>query len=300
VKLRILIGDARERLKEVDAGSVQMVMTSPPYFNLRNYNHEGQIGLEGSPSAYVEAIVDVFRAVRRVLSKDGVVFLNLGDSYARDPKKGQHKPGHTGRKQAYVYDQGGGRASSTFLGDGLKEKDLIGIPWMVAFAMRADGWFLRQELIWHKPNGMPDPAKDRCVGNHEQLFLLSKSPRYFFDYEAIMEPTVCDRMRGPALHRDTISTNGNGGLGRRPVAKLRRKRSVWSINTRGYSGKHYAAFPEELVRPTILAGSRPGDLVLDPFAGSGTTARVALQEGRRALLVDVNPEYETLMRERVL
>jgi DNA modification methylase len=296
---KILIGDAVSCLKNVERESVQTCFTSPPYFQLRDYDHVGQIGRESTPEAYVEALVKVFQAVKEVLRPDGTLWLNLGDSYARDPGKGQPRPGPSGGKQSHIYTKGGGTASSTYLGGLLKEKDLIGIPWLVAFALRDDGWYLRQNIIWDKPNAMPEPTKDRCVNSHEHLFLLSKSPRYYFDHVAIQEDAVCDRLRGPALHRDLVSTSGNSGLSRRPITGRRNRRSVWRVNTVPYRDAHFAAFPEELVRPALQASTRPGDLVLDPFAGSGTVGRVALQEGRRALLVDVNPDYKRLMIDRM-
>ncbi len=178
---RVIIGDCRATLRWMaeQGVRVKMCVTSPPYFGLRDYGHDDQIGLEQTPQAYIESLVEVFSLVRDVLDDDGTLWLNIGDSYGRDPAKGQHKPGDSG-KQAYIYDGGGGRASATAIGNGIKEKDLIGIPWRVAFALQADGWYLRQDIIWHKPNAMPESVKDRCTKAHEYLFLLARNPRYYF------------------------------------------------------------------------------------------------------------------------
>jgi site-specific DNA-methyltransferase (adenine-specific) len=295
----ILIGDCRERLRELPDASVHCVVTSPPYFGLRDYGHEGQIGLEETPDEFVEQMVDVFREVRRVLRDDGTLWLNLGDSYARNPAKGQHKPGQSGGKNAYVYDTGNGRASSTFLGEGFKEKDLIGIPWRVALALQADGWYLRQDIIWSKPNPMPESVRDRCTKAHEYIFMLTKSPRYHFDHEAIKEPEVCGRKRGPALHPDAKSTNGNGGLSRRESNGTRNRRSVWTVTTKPFKGAHFATFPPDLIEPCILAGCPSDGTVLDPFGGSGTTAGVALAHGRQAILCELNPDYAEMVTDRI-
>lgn len=294
---QIITGDARHKLKELADGSVNCCVTSPPYFGLRDYGHGDQIGLEPTPEAYVEELVALFREVRRVLANDGTVWLNLGDSYARNPAKGQHKPGDSG-KQGYIYDRGGGRASSTALAD-LPEKNLIGIPWRVAFALQADGWYLRQDIIWYKPNVMPESVQDRCTKAHEYIFLLTKGPRYYYDAEAIEEDTVCDRVRGPALHRDTVSTNGNGGLSRRPVQEMRNKRSVWAVPTKPFIEAHFATFPPALIEPCIKAGCPEGGTVLDPFGGAGTTGLVADRLGRNAILIELNPEYAEMADRRI-
>lgn len=311
----ILFGDCRQSLRAMAAAGikVQMCVTSPPYFGLRDYGHEGQIGLEETPEQFIAELVDVFRCVRDVLSDDGTLWVNIGDSYARSPSKGGSGPG--GKNGAYsdsytaANERRGAGANvgqrnaqlklRVGAGDGLKEKDLIGIPWMLAFALRADGWYLRSEIIWHKPNPMPESVTDRPTKAHEQVFLLSKSSHYFYDAEAIKEPAVCDRMRGPAEHRDKKSTNGNGGLSRREPQETRNRRSVWSIATRPYKGAHFATFPPALIEPCILAGSRPGDIVLDPFMGSGTTAEVAILRGRQFAGCELNPEYKPLQDERI-
>lgn len=318
MSIEFLAGDCLTVLRTLPEGSVDMCVTSPPYYGLRDYGVVGQVGLEATPEAYVAKMVEVFREVKRVVKDDGTLWLNIGDSYARNPAKGQHKPGDSG-KQAYVYDQGGGRASSTAIGNGLKAKDLIGIPWMLAFALRADGWYLRQDIIWHKPNVMPESVRDRCTKAHEYLFMLSKSERYRFDADAIREP------HASPYSRDAISKAGKAG-GNRPsgnnfskqtrqedgvstpktradrAALLnpngRNRRSVWSINTKPYRGAHFATFPPALIEPCILAGCPVGGTVLDPFGGSGTTGQVAQQHGRNAILIELNPAYVELARKR--
>lgn len=338
---RVLVGDCIARMKDLPDQSVQMCVTSPPYFGLRDYGHDRQIGLEETPEQFIAKLVDVFREVRRVLADDGVLWVNIGDSYARNPSKGGSGPG--GKNGAYsdsyttaqaarvdstdYLTEGRGRAK-TKLDDGVKHKDLLGIPWMLAFALRADGWYLRQDIIWHKPNPMPESVEDRCTKAHEYIFLLSKSPRYFYDHEAIKEPAkewtgraaTFDRSgnavaehvipgQSAAQHRPRPSVKRGGFNGKteempgrnafRAVVPERNRRSVWSIATRPYKGAHFAVFPPALVEPCILAGSRPGDIVLDPFNGSGTTGAVALQHGREYVGTELNPDYLPLTRERL-
>jgi DNA modification methylase len=269
---------------------------------LRDYGHDGQIGLEQTPQDFVDQLVSVFREVKRVLRDDGTLWLNLGDSYS-SYKDGKAVPDTTrGEDIGTLVDKGlaKNRMASTFVGTGIKNKDLIGIPWMVAFALRADGWYLRQDIIWHKPNPMPESVEDRCTKSHEYIFLMSKSPKYYYDNEAIKEP--CKDDWGT---RDR--TNGkyhNEGSGLHPHAGLEKsytkanKRSVWSVNTQSFRGAHFATFPEELIQPCILSGSRSGDVVLDPFGGSGTTGKVALEYGRKAILCELNPEYVEIIKQR--
>lgn len=292
---KILLGDCRLTMRTLEANSIQTCITSPPYFGLRDYGHDGQIGLEASPDEYVAKMVEVFAEVHRLLRDDGTLWLNLGDSYARPPAKGGSGPGGKNREW---YGDNYGQARGAEIPDGLKPKDLIGIPWRVAFALQAAGWYLRQDIIWSKPNPMPESVRDRCTKAHEYLFLLSKSPRYYFDAEAIKEPAVTTVKRGPALHPDKKSTNGNSGLSRREPTGTRNRRSVWTVPTRGYKGAHFAVFPTELIRPCILAGSCAGDVVLDPFMGSGTTAQVAQELGRSWIGCEINPEYALLQRAR--
>ena len=230
---------------------------------LQQYFEPVEIGLESTPDEYVSALVDVFREVRRVLRDDGTVWLNLGDSYASG-------------------------------------KNLIGIPWRVAFALQADGWYLRQDIIWHKPNPMPESVTDRCTKAHEYVFLLSKSARYFYDAEAVKEESTGRTDVGNMSFRASI---GAGGVWndqeRTGDVSQRNRRSVWTIATQPYSGAHFATFPPKLIEPCVLAGSREGDTVLDPFGGSGTTAGVALKHRRRAILCELNPEYAALVDDRV-
>lgn len=286
-------GDCRDGLRTFAAMGIkaQTCVTSPPYFGLRDYGHDGQIGLEQTPEQYIAAMVDVFRCVRDVLADDGTLWLNIGDSYASG-----------GRKTRDSDDKLEQRGMDVRPADpaGIKPKDLIGIPWMLAFALRADGWYLRQDIIWHKPSPMPESVRDRCTKAHEYLFLLSKSERYYFDSEAMKEPA------DPKNHRDSRgirrtapgSTDHSGFKGGRHY-ETRNRRSVWTVATRPYKGAHFATFPPALIEPCVLAGSRPGQIVLDPFMGSGTTAQVALQHGRQYLGCELNPEYRPLQEARI-
>lgn len=273
-----------------------------------------QIGLEASPEAFVAKLVDVFREVRRVLRDDGTVWLNLGDSYAAQ-RGGTHQPAETlaGGKGGKTADgarvnrdrHDGYNPTRNAHAIGLKHKDLIGIPWRVAFALQADGWYLRQDIIWHKPNPMPESVRDRCTKAHEYIFLLSKAERYYFDSDAMQEP---------AIHAGkTVKTNGAEGMddfgdGMRTragfargvtVGETRNRRSVWTVATKPYKGAHFATFPPDLIRPCILAGCPPDGTVLDPFGGSGTTALVALEEGRKAVLCELNTDYIALAHKRL-
>jgi DNA modification methylase len=280
-------------------------------------------GLSGQPGRskeFVDRLVAVFAEVHRVLKGDGTLWVNIGDSYANDSKWG----GATGGKHATgVHGSKGNGRERKFTG--LKSKDLIGIPWMLAFALRDAGWYLRQEMIWAKPNPMPEPAKDRCVRAHEQIFLLTKQPRYYFDYEAIQEPVAASqvgRQRADVVGgnkatavkhspgavyvtgkgRDrSIKSNRNGITGSLDAfdAEKRNKRSVWTVNVQGFSEAHFATFPPKLVEPMILAGSREGDTVMDPFSGAGTTLMVALQHRRKALGIELNPEYVAITERRL-
>ena len=308
---RVIIGDCIEGIRTLPDQSVHTCVTSPPYFGLRDYGMAGQIGLEDTPDAFVARLVDVFREVRRVLRDDGTLWVNLGDSYA----------GYHGNKNALMPTSAtNGWTNGTnenSRGDkrpqdiGLKQKDLLGIPWRVAFALQADGWYLRQDIIWHKPNPMPESVTDRCTKAHEYVFLLSKSARYFFDAEAIKEPVSDNEVTrarnnradkgivGPAdLHGTGFGQSGQGGWERAGVA-TRNRRSVWTVATKPYAGAHFATFPPDLIEPCILAGSPVGGTVLDPFGGSGTTAGVSMRNGRNAILCELNPEYAALMPERI-
>lgn len=290
--------DCRDALNfYVRPGSVQTCVTSPPYFGLRDYGVEGQLGLEQTPDEYVANMVEVFRCVRDVLADDGTLWLNIGDSY--NNFRSQMGPGQAVHGRDKLNGKPGVKAKKRGV-DGLKEKDLIGIPWMLAFALRADGWYLRQDIIWHKPNPMPESVRDRCTKAHEYLFLLSKSERYYFDSEAMREEAV-KGAAGSSFNTGKTATHqlGRSSEKERVEDGKRNRRSVWTVPTRPYKGAHFATFPPALIEPCILAGSRPGDIVLDPFMGSGTTAQVALQHGRRAIGCELNQAYIQLIRDRV-
>lgn len=297
----IKLGDCLESLRAMPDKSVHCCVTSPPYFGLRDYGVDGQIGLEPTPEEFVQALVEVFREVRRVLRDDGTLWLNIGDSYNAHP--GQRKTtDKAGAKQQSVR---GAQAAPSRSVEGCKPKDLIGIPWMLAFALRADGWYLRQDIIWSKPNPMPESVRDRCTKAHEYVFLLSKSPRYYFDSEAIKEPATSGDTRKPH-GRGQASIAGRAASGIRDgnqknegTLELRNRRSVWTVTTKPFKGAHFATFPPDLIEPCILAGCPLGGIVLDPFGGSGTTAGVALAHGRNAVLCELNPEYAELVPARI-
>ena len=266
MKDTILFGDCRETLKQFDE-KARCCVTSPPYYGLRDYGGEdNQIGQEQSPEEYIKEMVNVFRLVRDCLTDDGTLWLNIGDSYYnyRPGKGGLPKQTVSNTKQD-LPDQCNRRANKL---EGLKEKDLIGIPWMLAFALRADGWYLRQDIIWSKGNPMPESVRDRCTKSHEYIFLLSKSQNYYFNVDIIKEES-------------------------------RRKRSVWNVNTKPNKQSHFATYPPELITPCILAGSEENDIVLDPFIGSGTTAMVARSLGRYYIGCELHEEYNNLIQERV-
>jgi len=279
-------------------GMAQACVTSPPYYALRNYGCAGQIGLEETPDAYVARLVEVFREVRRVLRDDGTLWLNLGDSYASGGRKSRD-PGHSKMHPAFDGDEfaDGLRPVDP---PGIKPKDLLGIPWMVAFALRADGWYLRSAIVWHKPNPMPESVRDRPTSAYEHVFLLSKRASYYYDAAAIGEPAE----RGDAGSRFDQGKTAQHQLerqasGTRVDDGRRNARSVWSIATQPYSGAHFATMPPALAERCIKAGSKPGDMVLDPFGGAGTTGLVADRLGRSATLIELNPEYARLARERI-
>ena len=305
MKSTILIGDVRKRLSEIPSESVRTCVTSPPYFGLRDYGHDGQIGLEQTPEAYVAELVEVFREVRRVLADDGTLWLNLGDSYAGSGK-GANADGSvtaTG-KQATHKGTTLGTFTKSFTGDGLKPKDLIGIPWRVAFALQQDGWYLRSDIIWHKPNPMPESVTDRPTKSHEYVFLLSKSAKYYYDHEAVKEPAVhsADRRSGEGRLTYDGKRQGDKGTGQEAFVSIvdkRNKRDVWTINTKPFKGAHFAVMPKALVEPCVLAGSAEGDTVLDPFTGSGTVAVVANRHGRNFVGTELNPEYAEIAKARI-
>lgn len=303
--IRVMEGDCRSVLARLPAQSVQCCVTSPPYYGLRDYGVDGQIGLEKTPDEYVAEMVAVFREVRRVLRDDGVLWLNLGDSYASTTGSSgaslkstlQTKP--TASKTAA---QRGVGSWARGMGE-CKPKDLIGIPWMVAFALRADGWYLRSEVIWAKPNPMPESVTDRPTKAHEQVFLLSKSARYFYDADAIKEENSNPDLSECIVHWKDRPNNGEwaSGTGGRmgSVKNGRNARTIWTIATQPYGGAHFATMPPDLAERCIKAGSAKGDTILDPFGGAGTTALVADRLNRNATIIELNPEYAALARERV-
>jgi DNA modification methylase len=348
-------GDCREVIRTLPDKSVHCCVTSPPYFGLRDYGMSGQIGLEPTPDDFVAELVAVFREVRRVLSDDGTLWLNLGDSYA-----GSGRGGYAGGKSSLQGTTAGQDNSRVARGSqlaaglharqvtegalgrawvpppiGLKQKDLIGIPWMVAFALRADGWYLRQDIIWSKPNPMPESVQDRCTKAHEYIFLLSKSRRYHYDADAIAEGLAeasVERLSQPTIAQQQGSrrvpgkTNGSmkavakrskdgdedsRNPGSRPHSlsefeakngreyPKRNKRSVWEVTTQPFSEAHFATFPPVLIEPCIKAGCPAGGTVLDPFGGAGTTGMVADRLGRDAVLIELNPEYAAIAERRI-
>jgi len=299
---KIEFGDCRETMRKWAAEGVkaQTCVTSPPYYGLRDYGHDGQIGLEETPEEYIAAMVEVFRCVWDVLEDDGTLWLNIGDSYYNyRPGKGQALVKQTVANSDQDLPQTCARRGNKL--EGLKEKDLIGIPWMLAFALRADGWYLRQDIIWHKPNPMPESVQDRCTKAHEYIFLLSKSQKYYYDIESIKEPVkqdwgTRDRTNGK-YHNDGTGLQPHSGLEK--SYEMANKRSVWTVNTKPYAGAHFAVFPTELIEPCIMAGAPVGGIVLDPFMGSGTTAQVAQDLGRQYLGCELNLEYKPLQEKRL-
>lgn len=326
---KILQGDCIEVLKQLEAGSVQTCITSPPYWNLRDYGVEGQLGLEQTPTEFINKMVDVFREVRRVLKDDGTIWINIGDSYASPAKNRSTEAAKAkGNLEGGYWTQEQSVQTKTKIVDGLKRKDLVGIPWMLAFALRADGWYLRQDIIWHKPNPMPESVKDRFTKSHEYIFLLSKSDKYYFDQESVLEK--CSPNTNQRLSQDVINQIGSerahgGSRSDRPMKAVgrkfdpaagnknnpdfdsamaimpekRNKRSVWTVSTKPFKEAHFATYPKELILPCVLAGSKPGDIVLDPFFGSGTTGLVAQEHERKYIGIELNPEYIKIAESRL-
>ena len=300
MKNKIYYGDVRETLPKLWQYKAQMCVTSPPYYGLRDYGgEENQVGQEETPEEYINNMVDIFRLVRDNLMDDGTLWLNIGDSYYNyRPGKGQSYPKQSVSKTKQdLPDKCNNRGNKV---EGLKETDLIGIPWMLAFALRQDGWYLRQDIIWHKPNPMPESVRDRCTKSHEYIFLFSKSKKYFYDNEAIKEDAkdwgVRNRVNGK-YHNKGTGLQPHTGLTKSYPKK--NKRSVWSVTNKPYKGAHFAVFPPDLISPCILAGSRVGDLVLDPFMGSGTTAMVSKQLGRDYLGCELHSDYSELAEKRI-
>ena len=321
----IIEGDCIKGMATLPDGCVHTCVTSPPYWGLRDYGHDDQIGAEKTPEAYVENMVEVFREVRRILRDDGTVWLNLGDSYARNGGGVESRMNSidkmgVGQKATYL---AGAMQTVNKVPFGLKSKDLVGIPWRVAFALQADGWYLRQDIIWHKPNPMPEAVTDRCTKAHEYIFLLSKSQKYYYDSDAIKEP-LADASHGRAdRKRRLIERTGMGTLGKQVECGVeqshgyaglalgrngktgysddgkRNKRSVWTITTKPFRGAHFATFPPDLIEPCVLAGCPEGGTVLDPFTGSGTTCVVALNHNRRFVGTELNPDYIKIATNRI-
>jgi len=287
-------GDVRDILPTLDAESVQTCVTSPPYWGLRDYGVDGQIGLEQTPAEYVTEMAGVFEGVRRVLRKDGTLWLNLGDSYAG---------GGNGGGGSFDAERPGWSEFGKKDSGGLPSKNLIGIPWRVAFALQSAGWYLRQDIIWAKPNPMPESVTDRCTKSHEYIFLMSKSSKYFYDAAAIAEPATwpANTPMPPMGGIKAVGNNGNPTYsGNTPDGSgTRNRRSVWTVPTQGFSGAHFAVFPPRLIEPCILAGAPGGGVVLDPFMGSGTTGMVALKYGRRFVGIELNQEYFNMACERI-
>lgn len=311
---KVFFGDCRKSIQQMISNGIkaQMCVTSPPYYGLRDYGHINQIGLEQTPEEYIKAIVAVFRLIKELLKDDGVIWVNIGDSYAgsgkgSNPDGTPHQSTLKGKQGTNTGSITGKHFAQKAYKIGLKPKDLIGIPWMLAFALRADGWYLRQDIIWSKPNPMPESVKDRCTKAHEYIFLLSKSGKYYFDNTSIQEKTVYGKDLG--LLRSKKAINGanakkiiNGRTNEpnaRNIEWYRNKRSVWTVNTKPYSGAHFAVFPKELIEPCILAGSRVGDTVIDPFFGSGTTGQVCQELGRQWIGCELNEGYKKLQEERL-
>ena len=344
---KIVCGDALQTLKRILPDSINCVVTSPPYFGLRDYGVEGQVGLEQSPQDYVQKLVEIFREVRRVLRPDGTCWLNLGDSYTRAPSKGGSVPnGKNEERWGYgeankqrvkdpnskqatnrsadidgvprnatvgYSDGAAGRAAwpgSRAAIDGLASKQLLGIPWRVAFALQDDGWYLRQDIIWHKPNPMPESVRDRCTKAHEYLFMLTKSAKYFYNADAIKEPSIYAPGKTKEVEREKGYYGGHAGFNERwkserndgsfkAIRETRNKRSVWTIAPKPYKEAHFATFPSALVEPCILAGCPENGVVLDPFGGAGTTGLVAKSLNRHCVLIELNPEYVKLIEQRL-
>ena len=305
---KIYTEDCRETLKRMPEQFINCCVTSPPYYGLRDYGHEGQIGLEETPEHYVQKLVEVFRLVREKMKDDGTLWLNLGDSYATGTTASR-QPGNKGiglngdSQKARDINRVG-------TPEGLKTKDLIGIPWMVAFALRADGWYLRQDIIWHKPNPMPESVTDRCTKSHEYIFLLSKSQRYYYHHKAIQERAAMDsgfakqRIAGNPAPQKTNGyfkeAQGGSGFDKFQDDGYRNKRSVWTVTTKPFKEAHFATFPEDLIVPCIKAGCPEKGIVYDPFMGAATTALVSLRANRQFVGSELNPDYVKIGMKRIM
>lgn len=307
-KCAIVIGDAIEITKRIADNYVDCCITSPPYYGLRDYGAAAQIGQEETPEEYIEKLVVLFREIRRTLRPDGTLWVNIADSYSGSGK-GRLKDGTHSKDDSKSSNYEGvcvGKLKKTK--SGCKNKDLIGIPWLLALALREDGWYLRQDIIWQKPNAMPESVKDRCTRSHEYIFMLTKSKNYYYDAEGIKEPCVNGDTRLPAGSKGTRTKNSGlrkqeqfgSRAGRTDDRKsaFRNKRDVWTVSTKGFHGAHFAVFPEELIKPCVIAGCRESGIILDPFFGSGTTGKVALDNGRAFIGIELNPEYAKIAANR--
>lgn len=326
---KCFFGDCRDVMRQLIEGGVkvQCIVTSPPYWGLRDYGVAGQLGLEATPQEYVERMVEVFRLARELLADDGTLWLNLGDSYASGGRGGNPTEETSGLQGSQETQLASMVKRAIPCAPGLKPKDLVGVPWRAAFALQADGWYLRSDIIWNKPNPMPESVTDRPTKSHEYIFLLSKAERYYYDADAILEPVSPNTHArlSQDVQNQVGSVRANGGAKTNGTMKAvgrkfdpshgnknnpsfdaamaimpdkRNKRTVWTVTTKPYSGAHFATYPPELIEPCILAGSRPGDIVFDPFFGSGTTGEVAERLGRRWIGAELNPAYEPLQKRR--
>lgn len=301
-------GDCKKVMSKFPDGSINCCVTSPPYWGLRDYGCVGQIGLEPTPEEFVKNMVEVFREVKRVLKKDGTLWLNLGDSYTSGGN------GNGGGVCKQETNKGSCGFEPKKPPKGMKPKNLVGIPWRVAFALQADGWYLRQDIIWHKPNPMPESVKDRCTKSHEYIFLLSKSAKYYYDNEVIKEEAAYDGRKDtmnkgsdkykesvvPGKKEHTMAANGHERWQWKDGIAVKNKRSVWTVNTRSFRKAHFATFPPKLIEPCILAGCPRGGIVLDPFSGAGTTAFVSRENNRNFIGIELNPEYNEIANQRIL
>ena len=297
MKDTILYGDCRTTIPTITE-PIQMCVTSPPYYGLRDYGgEENQIGQEGSPEEFIDQLVEVFKKVRDVMVDDGTLWVNMGDTYYNYRSDGNYPKQTVSKTNQDLPNFSPARGNKL---KGLKSKDLIGVPWLLAFALRKDGWYLRQDIIWHKPNPMPESVKDRCTKAHEYIFLFSKNKKYYYDNEAIKEPAkdwgTRDRTKGK-YHNKGTGLSPHTGLNKSYPTK--NKRSVWSVTNKPYKGTHFAVFPPDLIEPCILAGSKKGDLILDPFMGSGTTAMVSKQLDRHYIGCELHEEYKSLIDSRL-
>jgi len=311
---KILCGDALEVLRSFPDGVIDTCVTSPPYWGLRDYGVEGQLGLEPTPEEYTAKMVEIFREVRRVLKDEGTLWLNLGDSYA---KTESNNSGYSDKSTlaGFTNPNTKGRQSNEVgtkikLNHNLKPKDLCGIPWRIAFALQADGWYLRSDIIWSKPNPLPESVTDRPTKAHEYIFLMSKNERYYYDHEAIKEDSVdivgsSNRYKKPFFVGEKHESGGYSPNGAKHTAGMkefdgkRNKRTVWTVSTHPFPEAHFATFPEKLIEPCILAGSPEKGIVLDPFMGAGTTAKVALRLNRNFTGIEINPEYKQMAEKRI-